>query len=263
MSVLSYLRLTSRALAPTDSELASIYRSISTLQDRLDEYFYEDEVSEHFQFGSSTRRTMLSRVADRDSDVDYMVVFDNSDGLRPQTLLDRLRRFAEDRYRTSEVFQSHPTLVLALNHVRFELVPAYRRWFLEDLRIPAPASGFADWISTDPEGHDDRLSRADADAGGDVRAAVRLLKYWNVLNGRVFSSYFLEEHVIGRTFWVMPNLKERFLTTFEELSGWELASQKRDQLERAKEVVRRTKDLENRSYAEYAEEEIAKLLPPL
>ena len=85
-----------------------------------------DNIEEKFNFGSYTRVTILQRKADEESDVDYMVVFDNSNNYTPQTFLDRLKRFAETKYSTSEIYQSSPTIVLELNNIKFELVPAYK-----------------------------------------------------------------------------------------------------------------------------------------
>ena len=77
-----------------------------------------------------------------------MVVFDTSDGQKkPQTYLDRLKKFAETKYSTSEIFQSSPTIVLSLNHIKFELVPAIYNY---GYQIPSPASSWVDWVSTDP-----------------------------------------------------------------------------------------------------------------
>jgi hypothetical protein len=76
-----------------------------------------------------------------------MIVFDTSEGQKkPQTYLNRLRRFAELKYSTSEVFQSSPTIVLSLNHISFELVPAIYNY---GYQIPSPASSWEEWMSTD------------------------------------------------------------------------------------------------------------------
>lgn len=58
-----------------------------------------------------TRNTILPRYMDSHSDVDYMVVFKDS-GFRPQTYLERLRRFVERNYTRSQIKQSHPTIQL-------------------------------------------------------------------------------------------------------------------------------------------------------
>lgn len=55
MSVLKYLEdLSSNAILSND-EKTSIETSISTLKTRLGNYFANNELREHFKFGSSTR----------------------------------------------------------------------------------------------------------------------------------------------------------------------------------------------------------------
>lgn len=86
MTVSGYLEnLASNAIL-SDDEKSSIETSISTLQKRLNNYFGY-ELKEHFKFGSSTRGTILPRNMDSESDIDYMVVFDD-DSYKPQTYLD-------------------------------------------------------------------------------------------------------------------------------------------------------------------------------
>lgn len=124
MSVNSYLNSLASDLVLSNDENESIKKSISTLETRLKNWF-GSAVIESFKFGSYTRGTILPRKVDSDSDIDYMVVFDNSNNYNPQTYLNRLKSFVENYYSTSEIHQSSPTIVLKLNHIKFELVPAY------------------------------------------------------------------------------------------------------------------------------------------
>lgn len=73
MSCNSYLVSIARSLVLSDQEKESIARSITTLQSRLNSWF-GNAVTEHFQFGSSVRETILPRKVDSNSDIDYMVV---------------------------------------------------------------------------------------------------------------------------------------------------------------------------------------------
>jgi len=124
MSVNSYLTSLASDLVLSSDEKSNILVSNITLKTRLKSYF-GSQITNHFQFGSNTRGTILPRKADCNSDIDYMVVFDTSDGKKkPQTYLNRLKNFAESKYSRSEIHQSHPTMVLSLNHIKFELVPA-------------------------------------------------------------------------------------------------------------------------------------------
>lgn len=122
MSVLSYLQKRASDGVLSGDEKTSVNTSISTLKSRLG-YHFTSGLKEHFRFGSSTRDTILPRSMDEHSDIDYMVVFSEG-GYAPQTYLDRLRRFVDAYYSTSEVKQSSPTIVLQLNHIKFDLVPA-------------------------------------------------------------------------------------------------------------------------------------------
>ena len=127
MSVNTYLSDSASNLVLSTKEKESITTSINTLEIRLESYFGAN-IEEKFKFGSYTRVTILPRKVDEESDVDYMVVFDNSNNYTPQTFLDRLKRFAETKYSTSEIYQLSPTIVLELNNIKFELVPAYKNW---------------------------------------------------------------------------------------------------------------------------------------
>ena len=94
----------------------------------------------------------MPRKVDENSDVDYMIVFDNSNNYKPQTFLDRLKRFTEAKYSTSEIYQSSPTIVLELNKIKFELVPAYNSW--GTYNIP---DGNGGWMPTYPNDFNDKL----------------------------------------------------------------------------------------------------------
>ena len=73
---LSHSNLVSNLVLSSD-EKASINTSISTLEYRL-ELFFGSDIVEKFKFGSFTRDTILPRKADSNSDIDYMIVFNNS-----------------------------------------------------------------------------------------------------------------------------------------------------------------------------------------
>lgn len=263
MSVLTYLKATANDLLLQPCELDTIARASAALESRIRDYFPDDMFREMFAFGSSTRGTVLPRRADANSDVDYMLVFADNGGFKPQTYMDRLKRFAEDCYPTTEIFQSRPTVVLNLNRRKFELVPAYRGW-LGGLKIPARASGFAEWTGTDPNGCRDRLETKDRNHGGEIKQVVRLLKYWNVMNGSIYPSFELEHAVVEHVFWPWTNnLRDRLFSVVDSLSTSELSQNAATSVRNAKHVVDSVRDLEERDFGEYAEQEVTKLIPPL
>ena len=92
MTVSTHLTSLGSNLVLSEDEKTSITKSITTLSSRLSAYFGSN-ITSHFQFGSYTRGTILPRKADSNSDIDYMIVFNTSDGQKkPQTYLDRLKR---------------------------------------------------------------------------------------------------------------------------------------------------------------------------
>lgn len=267
MSVNSYLTTLANSAIIRESEKLSIQRSIATLHTRLNNYF-DDDVRRHFIFGSYSRGTILPRGMDSRSDIDYMVVFDDS-SYRPQTYLDRLRRFVEYYYNRSEIAQSNPTIALSLNHIRFELVPATDDWFY-GLRIPANASSYNDWISTNPTDFNDQLVSANQSHSNLIKPLVRLVKYWNAQNGYVYESYELEKMVIGCGFWgniFLLNtyqLKDYFYDFIESLNlEWNAAQWRKDKVQRAQTITADVKAHERSGYEASAEQKLKKLLPPL
>jgi hypothetical protein len=261
MSVLTHLNNTSAQLVLPTSEKASINTSISTLKTRLNDYFKAD-IREQLQFGSSTRGTILPRNADSQSDIDYMIVFDNSDDYKPQTFIDRLKRFASAKYSTSQIAQSHPTVILSLNHIKFDLVPAYKNWW-DTIHIPAPSSSYQGWITTDPNGFNSDLSNKNQSNLYLIKPMIRLVKYWNAQNGYVYDSFLLEKSMVANTYWSCSNLKEYFFKAINDLQTYDLPQYKKDKVQRAKDIVANTKVYEADEMPFSAEIEIKKIIPIL
>ena len=263
MSVQSHLETIASKLVLTTSERNSIETSITTLKGKIEGYFGAD-LSEQLQFGSSTRGTQLPRNADINSDIDYMIVFKNSAGYKPQTFIERLKRFAENKYPRSEIYQSHPTVVLELSHIKFELVPAYKGyWFDSTYYIPGPTSGFSEWITTDPNGFNKQLSDKNQAHDYFIKPLIRLVKYWNASNGYVYNSYELEESLVNANYWFCHNLKDYFYAAINGLSTWNLPYYQAIKVNRAKEIVQNTKTLEDDNKPYSATQEIKKLIPEI
>jgi hypothetical protein len=249
-------------LVLSENEKSGITTSINALSSRLNGYFGSN-ISSHFQFGSSTRGTILPRKADSNSDIDYMIVFDTSiDGMRkPQTYLDRLRKFATTRYSTSEIYPSHPTIVLSLNHIKFELVPAIHNY---GYQIPSPASSYIDWIDTNPTGTNQSLQDKNKAANYQIKPLVRLVKYWNATQGYPFTSFALEQYIVGNYFGSCTTLKDYFYAFWSDLScTYDSPQSCKNKVERAKKYAANAKKYENDNMPVYAELEIKKIVPVL
>ena len=258
----SYLFAVARSLILSSDEKIHIDISISTLQKRLDSWFQKD-VSKHFQFGSSVRETILPRIVDDESDIDYMVVFTNENKLKPASLLSKLRIFANYYYGKSEVYQDSPTMVLELNHIKFELVPAYQPFSWSDsFFIPAPSSGYEEWMTTEPYAIQKRVNDSNTLYNYQMKRLIRLLKYWNVNNSKVYSSYELEDHLSSRLFWDCTSLEDYFYEAVNGLPTYSLPQYKIEKVKRLqKKVAEIKKDYYINGFRNWALSDLGKLFP--
>ena len=205
----------------------------------------------------------MPRQADNNSDIDYMVVFDISvyEARKPQTYLDRLRRFTETKYSSSEVFQSRPTIVLSLKHIKFELVPAIYNY---GYQIPSPASSWVEWMNTDPMGANKSIQDKNKAENYLIKPLVRLVKYWNACHGYPFSSFLIEQYIVGKYFWSCSTIKDYFYAFWSGFSYTNDTPQYiRDKVDRAKKYAVNAKKYEDDNMPFNAEHEIKKIVPEL
>lgn len=255
MSVLSFLTGTASNAVRSSSEQSSIATSISTLQSRMALHFESGVIKQHFRFGSSTRGTILPRSMDEKSDIDYIIVFSENNAT-PQTYLNRLKSFVEKRYGSSEIYQSSPTIVLELNHIKFDLVPATTTW-LGELQIPNGSGG---WMTTNPNNFNATLEAKNKEHKSLIKPTIRLFKYWNATAGFPFQSFEMEKWVCGLSFWFLANQKDYFLAVIENLNTSSSYSQRvNNEITRAKSIVANVRKYEKDEMPVTAENEIKKL----
>lgn len=260
MSVNSYLENVASKLILSDSEKNSISTSISTLEYRLNSYF-GSELEEHFTFGSYARVTILPRKVDENSDVDYMVVFDNTNNYKPQTFLDRLKRFAEEKYSTSEIYQSSPTIVLELNHIKFELVPAYKTY----LGTYYISDGNGSWMATYPNDFNSQLTKTNNNNSYKIKPLVRLIKEWNVkVNYHDLTSYKIEERIaynMNYSYFSCTSYTDYVKEAFNQLKNITYDSSIRSRIDIAISRVNKALDYEKDNMPYTALGEIKKVFP--
>lgn len=219
MTVNAYLEdLATRAIIRED-EKEGIQISIYTITNRLGNYdSYRNQINKILIFGSYKRRTIISRQFDDNSDIDIMVVFGkvingfaitprNYQFQKPQFYLSYLKDFAESKYSRSEIYKSHPAVVLELNHIKFELVPA----IIDDwgkYKIPNNKIFnnwlYQEWMDTNPDDLDGKLENNQT-----LRMLVRVAKIWNAKHGYIFTSYELEKWIVNQPFY-FGNLAQHF-----------------------------------------------------
>ena len=253
MSVLSYLQALSSKLVLSSDESISIAVSLGFLKTNLGRWSHSDEIKAQEAFGSYKRETILPRRFDEDSDVDYMIVFKNTNNYNPETYRTWLKKFAESYYSRSEIYKDFPTVVLELGHIKFELIPAIQTLW-GPFQIPDNTAYFNKWQLTNPFSLKDKITAANK-LNCNIRPLIRVLKYWNARNGKPFASYQLEEKISSYAYWGYSlNLEDCFYrvvdTLYADYSMSEAKKQAVNNLKYKSQQARDYKRLENNSLAE-------------
>src|SRR5262249_3398134 len=118
--------------------------------------------------------------------------------VQAQTYLNQLREFANKYYKKSDIYRDFPTIAIDMQHMKFELVPAYldSDW----RKIPAPREKAFKWITTNPEAFKRKLQERSIKTKGVTAQAIKIIKYLNYLNAKPFDSYEIEQFVLAREF---------------------------------------------------------------
>ena len=202
-------------------EQKKIDASVSTLISRLKIHFATNVVN-IVEFGSYKRDTILPRKYDEHSDVDLMVIFNHGSlKVTPGTYRNYLIDFAEKKYSRSNVKKSTPTVVLELDHIKYDLVPGYEQTNLgynKTIYIPQNDSS---WMITDPHGFTNELTRVNTENGSNIKKVVRLLKAWNAKVGYPIESYHLEQQIARNVYWLWGDktLENYFFAAIDGLSS--------------------------------------------
>jgi predicted nucleotidyltransferase len=255
MDVNFYLDKLSKTLGLPDSERRKIEISIDTLKRKIWAH-YQNKLQDVIVFGSYDRGTILRRDVDEESDVDILVIHKTGQ-LQPQTYLLQLKEFANNNYR-SEASQDHPTIAFELEHIRFEIVPAYDN---DDWFIPAPRTKDVKWIVTDPIGFKEKLKVKSQNNYQLIIPMILIFKYWNVLNDRVFSSYELEKIIVTTTYYNCETLRHYFFDIIDALDDLRLSEQQREKVAELKNRTRRLKIMEDESMQDLIENELMQFIP--
>lgn len=266
MIVNSYLNDLAQRAIVRNNEKKSIQISIDTILQRLKGYDEnvdmfspkKHQIDKTLIFGSYKRKTMLSRKFDEDSDVDIMVIFGkktmgfysfeprNNQPKSPQTYLNYLKDFAESRYPTSLRRQDFPTIVLELNHIKFELVPAiiddWGQYKIPRKRKSNDCYQIDEWITTNPNDLDGELCNNQT-----LRRLVRIAKIWNVKQGYIYESYELEKWIIQKNFY--GNLAQHFYRFCELLPiSPNLSEKNKVKIKKLKDCAKKAKCSDDESF---------------
>jgi predicted nucleotidyltransferase len=176
-------------------------------------------IKEFIRFGSFTRNTILPRKYDRLSDVDLMVVFNTDSGVKTSgTYRKYLQDIVSVAYPLSISRKDFPVIKLELNHIMFDLVPAYcdEGWG-KTYYIPDSSDG---WRRSIPNDLNSDLSTMNQSYGDNiVRNTIRLCKCWNAGAGYPFESYLMEKEIISILFLWGDNLYDKFISVLDRIAG--------------------------------------------
>lgn len=232
----NYLEKLTQALLIPIEEKELIRISLKELQDLIKNQFLS--VSEHFCFGSYVRNTNLSTYLDPHADVDYLVVFKKDQEEDPDELLDQISIFLVEHFKNQDIIQLKPTGIVSINGIRFELVPAYRdqKYFI-NYKIPTVNEDETVWYATDPHEITDTLLKENEEHDSHLIPVIKLLKYWNIINQHVYTSYELERHVVFMDYPKLDCLKDYLFYAIDNLSTDELDEEKQQRVEHLKSSI--------------------------
>ncbi len=208
-------------LAHNDTERDNILRSLGQVEKVLKDKL-SSEIKGIIRFGSFTRNTIIPRRYDPNSDVDLMIIFNTSQGKKtPGTYRKNLLEIISSAYPSSISKKDFPSIKLELNHIIFDLVPAYmeENMFIgKQYYIPDSSDG---WRSTVPNDINDSLSQKNQNVGNNtIRNVIRLCKHWNAMANYPLESYTMEKQILNITFWGSIDTYEGFLTVMNNIAGY-------------------------------------------
>lgn len=207
------------------------------------------------------RYTILPRRYDANSDIDLLIQFntDDYDKLKPESYLNQQKKFAEDNYPYSIVAKDHPSIVLELNHIKFDLVPSIfdKGLIYDSIEIPRKNGG---WMETEPDAYNKKLTEANTNYNSIVKPIIRLLKYWNASHGYPYFSFELETEIAEMDF-SNDNYESGFLYAIKEFFGFNLPDWASNKLDVLKTNGKRVREYIEREEIQKAKKSLDKILP--
>lgn len=244
MSIETYLKDISSKLIVDSNENYRIMKSVNYFKNKMESYF-GNNIKEIKIFGSYDRDTNLPRNIDSKSDVDIMFVF-KDDGSKPQTFLDRIRRVVENYYTSSDIKQSSPTIVLDMDHIKFEITPAIEKNGVYYIKRND------EWCVTNCLNDKSNLVEANRNNLYKIKPVIRLIKYWNVCkNNKNISSYLIETEIVKNFKCYTQgcyNLIEYLIVSFRYLRMYVEQKTYQDKIDSAIEYLESAKKCENDDY---------------
>jgi len=262
MDIDSYLNKLVKQLSIDKPRRDAINNSVEVLKGKIWAE-YRERISSVELFGSYDRGTELPQSIDNKSDVDILVIFKSND-FQPATLLKQLYQFADESYTRSNVLTDHPTVVIEMTKVRFEVVPAYIEnsfWNGDELKIPAPRNKELKWITTEPQKLKEKLIKKNSVENQLITPLIKLVKYFNVKQGRPYDSFLIEHHAITRDYDGITTLKDYLFKFIIDLKTDDADEEQKKFITELRLLRINLMTLQKGSMNDYAILELQKFLP--
>lgn len=241
-------------------ERLNINRSLKILINKMKAYF-DDNIDDIIVFGSYTRGTILPRMFDENSDIDILVQFntDDYDKLKPESYRSRLKKFAQDNYPRATVIKDHPSIVIELNHIKFDLVPSIfdEGLIYDSIEIPDKDGG---WLETEPDEFNQKLTKSNMRYNSIVKPIVRLLKYWNASHRYPFASFELEKIIADMSFR-NDNFESGFIYAALELPKSGLSYWAKNAINALRDNAEKIEDYLEQQQIDKAKQTLGRILP--
>lgn len=205
-------------------EQQKIDNSIAVIKKYLIQYF-GNKILDIRPFGSYTRDTILPREYDENSDVDIMIVFNHEEcGVQPATYRNWLQDFANSKYPRTDIIKDFPTVVVDMNHIKFDLVPTIieEYWLFGKVTVIKIPDSNNKWQNTEPDEFNEVLRKANVEYNSLVKPIIRLLKVWNCNNSYPYSSFELEQIIANMNF-AGDNYQSGFFYAIDKLPTYNLS----------------------------------------
>ena len=216
MNLLQSISKLIEKISITDKQEENIKASVKNITTTLEK---DDtlHLKETFLNGSYERDTMIRPL----DDIDIFVVLDESYwkdnfGVRrkPQSVLDKIKDFLNDQndYK-GKVRQDRPCVTVELSNKSFDILPAFEQ--IEGYLMPN--YNLESWIPTYPKILTENLKNAHRDYSYKLKDIIRVIKYWNKLNGKMIPSFHIEEVAIKIfKFKIFENFEKSIREWFEK-----------------------------------------------
>lgn len=128
------------------------------------------------------------------------------------------------------------------------------------VKIPAPKSKDLKWIDTNPKYLITRVQNVDKNHNNLILPVIKILKYWNTLNGRPFTSFQIEKAIVDKIN-TRTTIKQYFLSAISAIDEIASGDTQKKAIRNLREKLKRLNFLEANNFHEYIEQELNSFLP--